>query len=433
MLPLLPQLPAELDAAGDEVLWLVTATLLAATVATPVVSRLADMVGRRPMLVAAMTIMVLGSCVGVLADSLATAVTARAMQGVGLALVPVALAAVRDHLPPERVPLGMAMIGASLAVGGGLALPISGVIADHLDWRWSFGITLLVAVPLLPALLVVLPRDPWPRSGTFDLAGAGLLCSGLVCLLVGLSKGGSWGWSSRPTLACALLGAALLVVWVVVELHVEHPLIDVRVSARPRLLLLNAVSAATGVALFTNMLVSTHVLQAPVETGHGAGLDPTTTGMWMGLVALSFGVFAPVSAWAIRRLGPEAALVVGLGVMGAIYLVRCVAGSGVSVVVLGAMAVAGCTALTFAALPVLVMDAVPYRLTAAANGLNMVVRHFGTAVSSAAFGAATALAPVKVLDELYASDGAIIAMYGVAGAVSVVAAAGAVMLTVRRR
>src|SRR5699024_6314844 len=129
VVPLLPDFPRLLETTADNASWLVTATLLTGAVATPVVSRLADMYGKRIMMMVTLAIMVLGSLIGALSGtSLELAVLARALQGVGMALVPVGIATMRDELPPHRVPLGVALMSATLAIGAGAGLPLSGLM-----------------------------------------------------------------------------------------------------------------------------------------------------------------------------------------------------------------------------------------------------------------------------------------------------------------
>lgn len=175
VLPLIPELPHLLGTSADTASWLVTATLLAGAVATPTVSRLADMYGKRRMMIWSLSISLAGSLLGAFSQMVALLIAARAMQGVGLALVPVGIAIMRDELPREKVPLGVAIMSATLAVGAGVGLPLSGLISDNLDWHATFGVTAVVAAVLLVAAARTLPESPVRTRGTFDLRGASTL------------------------------------------------------------------------------------------------------------------------------------------------------------------------------------------------------------------------------------------------------------------
>lgn len=213
MLPLLPELPAILDTSADSASWLVTATLLSGAVATPTVSRLADMYGKRRMMVVALAVSVLGSLVGAFSQSVPVLIGARALQGVGMALIPVGIAIMRDELPRERLPLGVALMSATLAIGAGAGPPISGIIYEHLDWHATFWLTGLVGIALFVAVLTVLPESPVVTGGVFDTRGALLLSAAVTALLLSLSKAAQWGWTSPLTLGLTVGGLLLLAVW----------------------------------------------------------------------------------------------------------------------------------------------------------------------------------------------------------------------------
>jgi len=216
VLPLVPDLPRTLDTTADNASWLVTATLLTGAVATPTISRLADMFGKKRMMLVALVVSVLGSTLGILGESLPLLVAARALQGVGMALVPIGIAIMRDELPRDRVPLGVAMISASLAVGAGAGMPFSGLIAEYLNWRSMFWVTAVVGSVLLVAVALVLTESPVRTGGSFDYCGALLFSTALTALLLALSKGSQWGWTSIATLILAGLAfvALLTLPWV---------------------------------------------------------------------------------------------------------------------------------------------------------------------------------------------------------------------------
>ncbi|NHP17270.1 MFS transporter [Rhodococcus sp. IC4_135] len=171
VLPLLPDLPALLNTTADNASWLVTATLLFGAVSIPTVTRLADMFGKKRMMLVTLAVMVLGSVLGALSTELPLVITARAMQGIGLSLIPVGIAIMRDELPRERVPLGVALMSASLAIGSGAGLPLAGLIAAHMDWRAIFWVTGIVGVIVLTSIWKVIDESPVRTGGAFDYWG----------------------------------------------------------------------------------------------------------------------------------------------------------------------------------------------------------------------------------------------------------------------
>lgn len=117
VLPVLPSLPALLGTSASNASWLVTATLVTGAVATPLLSRLADLFGKRRMITIILAVVIAASLLGALSDALGPLLIARDFQGCGLALVPIAIATMRDVLPPAQLPSGIAAMTASLAVG----------------------------------------------------------------------------------------------------------------------------------------------------------------------------------------------------------------------------------------------------------------------------------------------------------------------------
>ncbi|MEV0362387.1 MFS transporter [Nocardia fusca] len=416
VLPLLPELPGLLNTTADNASWLVTATLLFGAVSIPTVTRLADMFGKKRMMMVALAIMVLGSVLGAVSTDLIPIVIARALQGVGLSLIPVGIAILRDELPRDRMPLGVALMSASLAIGSGAGLPLSGLIAAHLDWHAIFWVTGVVGIVVLTAVWRVIRESPVKTGGSFDYRGAIIGSVALTAVMLALSKGAHWGWTSGATLTIVGAGAVLLIAWVPLELRVRNPLVNVRIAARPAVLLANAASLLLGFAMFANMLVTTQLLQLPVSSGYGLGYDILNTGLWMAPIALIFGAMAPVSARIIRRYGPVATLLTGALVMAGSYVARVYLSDNLWQIVTGSVLVAAGTSMTYAALPTLIMRAVPLTESASANGLNTLLRYIGTALSSAVMAALATMSTIRVADEVFPAFEAFTVLFWVSAA-----------------
>jgi len=421
VVPLLPDLPRMLHTAPDNASWLVTATLVAGAVAIPSLSRLADMYGKKRMMLVAIAVMVAGSVLGAVTSALPLLITARALQGVGVALIPVGIAIMRDELPPERLPLGVAVMSATLAIGSGAGLPLVGLTVEHLDWHSIFWITGAAGAVMSVAVAMVVPESPLRSAGRFDYAGALMLSGAITGLMIAITKGAHWGWLSWPTLTLASAGIALLVVWFPLELRNRSPLVDLRVSARPAVLLVNIASVLTGFAMYANMLVTTQILQQPTVTGYGLGFDIFHTGLWLAPTAVVFGAMAPIAAATIRLLGPQITLLMGAVGMGVSYVVRIFSSHDLWQIELGSVLVGVGTSLTFAAMPNLIMRAVPESETASANGLNTVLRSVGTSTSSAALAAIATAVVIRIGDRAYPSFSAFATVFWIAATASFVA------------
>lgn len=432
LLPLLAELPRLLDTSASGASWLVTATLLTGAIATPTVSRLADMYGKRRMVLLALAVSVAGSLIGGLSQVLPLLIAARALQGVGMALVPVGIAIMRDELPRDRVPLGVAMMSATLAIGAGAGLPLSGLISEHMDWHAVFWLTGAVGVALMIGARAIIPESPVRTGGAFDVRGAILLSVALTAILVALTKGSQWGWTSPTTLGLCAGGLATLVAWVPLELRTPRPLVDVRVASRRAVLLVNVASIFAGFAMYANMLVSMQFLQMPKETGYGLGLDILHAGLWMVPNAAAFGLMAPLSASVTRRLGPQVTLISGAAIMAVTYVGRVFWSDSLTQVITGSVLVGIGTALVYSAMPTLIMRAVPVTETASANGLNVLLRSLGTSTASAATAAITTASVMTIGGHALPTQSAFTLIFWLAaGSATVTVALGVPMLRMR--
>lgn len=383
VLPLLPDFPQILDTTSDNASWLVTITLLTAAVGTPIVSRLADMFGKRLMLILCMWSVILGSVVAALSDSLVTVIIGRGFAGLGACLVPVGISIMRDHLPADRVGSGVALMSATLGIGGAVGMPLAGVIYERWDWHTLFYISGGFAALMLVAVHLVVPESTVKTRGRFDYTGALLLSVALTCFLLAVSKAGTWGWTSATTLTLLAVAALVLAAWVPWELRTGQPLVDIRTSTRRTVLLTNAASVLVGFAMFANFLTSAQQVQMPASSGYGFGLSVTATGLAMLPAGILMVLMSPVAASMIRRFGPRAVLIAGAVVIAVGFISRALLhGSVTEVMVTSGIASLG-TALAFAAMPTLIMRAVPITETASANGLNTLLRSIGTSSASA--------------------------------------------------
>ena len=387
VVPLLPDFPGILGVTADDASWLVTATLLSSAVATPIVSRSADMYGKRKMMVICLAIMVAGSIVAAVGGSFLWLIVGRALQGFSSALIPVDISIMRDELPKEKMGSAVALMSATLGIGSALGLPLAGLLYESLGWESIFWVSAAAGSLLLTAVVLVVPESKVRTPGRFDFLGAVILSAALAALLLAISKGGSWGWGSEPVLLLFLAAAILLAAWLPYELKVSQPMVDLRTSGRRPVLLTNLASLLVGFAMFANMLLTTQQLQLPTSTGYGFQLSVITAGLCMVPSGLAMVVFAPVSGGIIRRFGGKSALITGAAVMVVGYVGRVFFWDSIASVIIGSTVVSIGTAIAYAAMPTLIMGAVPITETASANGLNSLVRSIGTSTSSAAVAA----------------------------------------------
>lgn len=213
VIPIVPELPKLLHASASNTIWAVTATLLAASVATPVVGRLGDMFGKRRMLLVSIVLLVAGSVVCALSDSLVPMIIGRTLQGLAAAVVPLGISVMRDVLPAERLTGSTALMSASLGVGGALGLPTAAFVADRFDWHILFWTSAALGAVAFALVLTIVPESKVRAGGRFDLIGAIGLSTALVSLLLAVSKGSDWGWTSGTVLGLFATAVVVLLAW----------------------------------------------------------------------------------------------------------------------------------------------------------------------------------------------------------------------------
>ncbi|MEV0331920.1 MFS transporter [Nocardia sp. NPDC050717] len=386
VIPIIPSLPTLLNTSASNASWVVTATLLAGAVSTPIAGKLGDMFGKRLVLVANLGFMIAGSVICASFSSLLPEIVGRSLQGAAVGAIPLGISIMRDELPAGKVGGAMAVMSATLGVGGAVGMPFAAVIAQNADWHMLFWTAAGLGVVCAVLVFVFVPESPVRTPSRFDFGGALGLSIALLTLLIGITKGADWGWGSPSILGLFAASLVSFLLWGFYELRQSAPLVDLRVSARPRVLFTNMASIAVGFALYGMSLTFPQLLMAPKETGYGFGLSMVVAGLAMAPGGLVMMLLSPVSARLSAAKGPKLTLALGSAVIGLGYLFAVVLMDSVWQIVVAGIIVAGGVGLAYAAMPALIMGAVPITETAAANGLNSLMRSVGTSTSAAVMG-----------------------------------------------
>ncbi|MFI5979859.1 MFS transporter [Streptomyces sp. NPDC051555] len=390
VVPLLPHVPDLTGATPGAAGWLVTVTLLTGAVCTPVLGRAGDMYGKRRVLLASLGVLTAGSVLCALTSAIGVLIAGRALQGAALAVIPLGISIIRDALPPERVLPSIALMSSTLGIGAAIGLPVAAVVVENFDWHTMFWASAALGVLDVVLVLCFVSESPLRTPGRFDVIGTLGLAATLVGTLLAITQGAQWGWASARTLG--LLGGSLLVglLWARYELRTASPVVDLRVSARPAVLLTNVAGLLIGFAFYANSLVTAQLVQEPTSTGYGLGASIVVSGMCLLPGGLAMVALSPVSARISATYGPRTALALAAAVMALGYVVRFFTSHSLGLIVAGATVVASGTAIAYSALPALVMRAVPVTETGAANGLNTLMRSVGQACCSAVVAAVLA-------------------------------------------
>ncbi|MBF4163758.1 MFS transporter [Nocardioides acrostichi] len=386
VIPIQAQFPQLLGTSPANAAWVITVTLLAGAVTMPVSGRLADMVGKQRIVVLTTVALLVGSIVCALSDSLLPMLVGRGIQGVSMGFIPVGIALLREIVPPRLAGSAVAAMSATLGVGGAIGLPLAAWIVQSGSWHALFWVSAAVAAAVLVAVLTLVPHVHDAAPGRFDVAGAIGLVLGLSAFLVGLSKASVWGWSSGRTLGFMLGGVAVLLVWGMAELRVAEPLVDLRTTARLPVLLTNLAAVAVGMGMMAQAVIVPQLLELPDATGYGLGQTILQAGLWMAPGGLMMMLFAPVSSRLMGTIGAKATLMIGAGVLGAGYLLALGLTSAPWQLAVASVVISIGVGIGYAAMPTLVLDAVPLREAGSAVSVNTLMRSVGTTSAAALMG-----------------------------------------------
>lgn len=396
IVPLQADLPRLLDASREDTTWVITITLLVAAVATPISGRLGDMYGKRRVVVVLLAALVLGSVIAAVSPSIVGVIIGRGLQGAVTGVIPLGIAIMRDVLPPQRLGTAVALMSATMGVGGSIGMPLSAYIALTADWHALFWLSAGLGVIALVLVLLIVPEDVLRTAGRLDIWGAVGLAVGLSSILLFVSRGAEWGWTSPLSLGCVIGGSAALLLWGWYQLRAKDPLLDLRVAARPAVLLTNIAAIGMGFALFASNVTFPQMLEMPEELGGGFGLDMLGAALVIMPAGLVMMVISPLSGWLERTVGPRPLFTVGALAIVAAYVFVLLWSTEVWHILVANLFIGAGIGFTFAAMPMIIMRAVPANETGASNGLNALFRSIGTSTASAVMGAVLAGMSVEV-------------------------------------
>ncbi|TQK69024.1 MULTISPECIES: MFS transporter [unclassified Nocardioides] len=387
LIPLLGDLPARLDVSGEAASWAMTICLVAAAVATPVSGRLADIVGRKRVLVCCLAATTVGSVLCASGGHYPLLLAGRALQGASSAVIPLGISALAEIAVGVGLQRGAALISATMGIGTAGGVAFSGLIAAVADWTVVFWVAAGLGLLATAAVILVVPSPAADRASGragFDGVGCVLLSVGLTAALLAVTNGGRWGWAGAPTLGCAVGGLLVLVGWWRWERRTTDPLVDLDSAIEPRMALVQSASVLAGVAMFTHVLVLPILLRHPVD---GRAVSVLVAGLCLVPAGMAMMLAAPLGSWLVERRGGRWALTAGLVCSSVGYAASAGSARWPAVVVLASVVIGVGIGLSFATLPFLVVRLTAPEAVGAANGLNTLMRMIGASVSSAVVGA----------------------------------------------
>jgi MFS family permease len=382
--PLLPTIANVDHVSLSDAQWSLTVTMLVGAVASPVLGRLGDGPARRRVILISLTVVLVGSAVVALPiNSFALLLLGRGMQGIGLALVPLCMAVARENLPALKAAPAIAVLSVCTTAAVGLGYPITGLLDETLGLHATFWFGTVVAGIALVLSMWALPRKTLARPQPLDTLGAILLGLALIGILVAVTEGQPWGWTSPKVITLLVIGAIFVVTWIWRERRTSHPLVDLRLLRHPTVVMTNCSALLIGMSLYIFVPLLADFVQTPPSAGYGFGASVLVVGLMLLPFSILTTSMSRVSAAFGRRFGAEKIVPIG-----ALFVVVAAGLFSVADTALWeafvVMGIAGIgIGFSYAAMPGLIVRSVPSQETGSALGFYQVARYVGFALGSA--------------------------------------------------
>jgi EmrB/QacA subfamily drug resistance transporter len=383
VIPVLTTVQHELHTTQGTVTWVLTAYLLSASIMTPILGRVGDMMGKKRVFVATLAALAVGSLLAAVATSIGVLIAARVIQGIAGGMVPVAFGIIRDEFPAAKVAGAVGALASLTAVGAGLGIVLAGPIVDVLDYHWLFWLPLILTVAAAVCAIAFVPESPVRTPGRISWLPALLLSAWLVALLVALSEAPAWGWQSGRVIGLLGTAAVLAAVWVAAELRATTPLIDMKMMRQRAVWTNNLVALLIGLGMYATFAFLPEFVQTPTIAGYGFGASITLSGLMLLPSSLTMFAVGVLAGRLTRLVGGKVLVVTGCLIgCGAMSMLAFAHQDQWEIFVAGAIMGVG-FGLVFSAMSALIVAAVPASQTGVATGMNANIRTIGGSIGAA--------------------------------------------------
>jgi EmrB/QacA subfamily drug resistance transporter len=358
--------------------WVTSAFLIVGSAVSPLFGKLGDSYGKKKMFLIALVFYTAGVGVAGFSPSIYFLIGARAVQGIGFAIVPLALAIIAETFPNERIATAQGVVSATFAIGAAAGLILGAYIVQDLGWQWAFHSAFILSVVLFVVIWRFLPQGHTGTGRKVDYETVVLLMAGVSLVLLYLSEGPYEGWYSTYGLAALVAGLALTIGFFVAEARKTNPLIQLSLLRIRNVLVANGIGIISGIGMFMLFYAVVYYAEDPVPLG--LGLDIIAAGLTIGPAAIAMLVAGPAIGVLVTRYGPKPTMVIGgvIAISGfSLFILD--TGTTTGLVVATAVSMVGAVSLI---IPIVNMISVslPRENVATGLGLNTMLRNIGGAI-----------------------------------------------------
>ncbi|HTY47177.1 MAG TPA: MFS transporter [Methanomassiliicoccales archaeon] len=310
VIPGIPEIQKDLNTTESLASWITSAFLVVGAAVAPLFGKLGDIYGKKKMFLVVLAFYIVGVFLAGLSNDIYLLLGARAIQGIGFATLPLAIAMVTDVFPKGRVAFAQGVISGTVAIGTTLGLVIGAYVVQDLGWHYAFYTAFALSILLFIATAVLLRKDvPGPKK-KLDYAGTGILMVGITLVLIYITEGPSRGWFAWDNLVLLVPGVVLSLYFFVFESKKTDPMIDLRLLKLRNVFIANLTGIASGVTLFLAFFGVVYHAELPKVAG-GLGLDVISTGLALAPATVIMMIVGPFVGRVMPRIGPKPLIIIG--------------------------------------------------------------------------------------------------------------------------
>jgi MFS family permease len=309
VIPGIPTIQKDFGTSADVTSWITSALLIVGSAVAPLFGKLGDTYGKKKMFLAAMAFYIAGVGMAGFAPSIYFLLLARAVQGVGFAIMPLAIAIITDVFPKERVATAQGIISGTFAIGAAAGLIIGSYIVQDLGWQWAFHTAFVLSLVLFLVAMKVIKTDVPRLAAGVDYSGAVFLMAGVTLCLLYLTEGPTLGWLSYENLAMLVPGLFLTAFFFYYETRRKNPLMQMGLLRITNILISNLVGLLSGMAMF--LLFFGVIYYAELPTPFGLNLDIISAGLVLAPATFVMLVVGPLLGRMTIKVGPKPVLFMG--------------------------------------------------------------------------------------------------------------------------
>ncbi|BAB59659.1 multidrug-efflux transporter [Thermoplasma volcanium GSS1] len=379
--PALPILVTFFDTNYDKLSWVITAYIISGTISSAIFGRLADMYGKKRIFIVLAGVYSIAVSFGGFAKTLEELIIIRTVQGLGMGMFPVSFALINDQVPKNRLALAQGIVSSTFSGGAAIGLVLGAWITQNYGWQWSYHSSIPVALILLAVAAIYLHDESSRRKSTVDFIGVSMLAIALVSLILGLSEGEYWGWSSASIISLFALSLILVFAFVYLEQRSPEPFINLSLLKTRNVLLANIAGLFAMAGMFFLFYSVPPLLQDPEPAGFGVTI--VESGLILLPAAVLNMVFAPLAAKLTTNRGPKTAIIVGLIILFFSYFGLYYNRSSIVAILEDASIMGMGISFIFVGIINILLVSVPREKAGESTGMNVVFRNIGTSLAPA--------------------------------------------------